>query len=326
MRVHIVQKGDTLWKIAKQYAIGFEELKRLNAHLANPDYIVPGMEIYLPDGSPKKEKEVRQQPMVKEQPQPQTVKEQPIQTPAPTPAPVPVPVQPQRPMWQGDVYFQPAPQPQPMPLPNWQQTHVHFQPTFEQTMTMPAQQMPQMMPQQPIIIQQPAPAPAPVPAPQPQQPIFIEHPAMMPQYVPQMHPQMMPQMQPMPVCHHCQSVMATEHLQMHPQMMPQMMPQMQPMPVCQHCQGMMMWIQQDNKFSHALRSYLIAQYQIGKSPFAPYLAIEMFTWDKWQKTRHYVGTEIKVSEHSSFDIAYMYYTFANKPAEHLIVGGFHLKW
>lgn len=89
---------------------------------------------------------------------------------------------------------------------------------------------------------------------------------------------------------------------------------------------MMMWIQQDNKFSHALRSYLIAQYQIGKSPFAPYLAIEMFTWDKWQKTRHYVGTEIKVSEHSSFDIAYMYYTFANKPAEHLIVGGFHLKW
>ena len=235
MRVHIVQKGDTLWKIAKQYAIGFEELKRLNAHLANPDYIVPGMEIYLPDGSPKKEKEVRQQPMVKEQPQPQTVKEQPIQTPTPAPVPVPVPVQPQRPMWQGDVYFQPAPQPQPMPLPNWQQTHVHFQPTFEQTMTMPAQQ-PVMMPQQPIIIQQPAP----VPAPQPQQPIFMEHPAMMPQYVPQMHPQMMPQMHPMPVCHHCQSMMATEHLQMHPQMMPQMMPQMQPMPVCQHCQGMMM--------------------------------------------------------------------------------------
>ena len=55
MRVHIVQKGDTLWKIAKQYAIGFEELKRLNAHLANPDYIVPGMEIYLPNTAGKKE-------------------------------------------------------------------------------------------------------------------------------------------------------------------------------------------------------------------------------------------------------------------------------
>lgn len=49
VRTHIVQKGDTLWKIAKQYGIDFEELKRLNSHLANPDYIVPGMEIILPN-------------------------------------------------------------------------------------------------------------------------------------------------------------------------------------------------------------------------------------------------------------------------------------
>lgn len=53
MRVHTVKKGDTLWKIARQYGISFEELKRLNAHLANPDYIVPGMELFLPE--PKKE-------------------------------------------------------------------------------------------------------------------------------------------------------------------------------------------------------------------------------------------------------------------------------
>lgn len=46
--VHIVVKGDTLWKIARQYGIPFEELKRVNAHLANPDYIVPGMKIFLP--------------------------------------------------------------------------------------------------------------------------------------------------------------------------------------------------------------------------------------------------------------------------------------
>lgn len=49
MRVHIVQRGDTLWKIAKEYKVSFDDLKRLNAHLANPDYIVPGMEIFLPD-------------------------------------------------------------------------------------------------------------------------------------------------------------------------------------------------------------------------------------------------------------------------------------
>ena len=41
VEVHIVVKGDTLWKIARQYGIPFEELKRVNAHLANPDYIVP---------------------------------------------------------------------------------------------------------------------------------------------------------------------------------------------------------------------------------------------------------------------------------------------
>lgn len=49
MEVHIVQKGDTLWKISRQYGISFEELKRVNAHLANPDYIVPGMKIFLPE-------------------------------------------------------------------------------------------------------------------------------------------------------------------------------------------------------------------------------------------------------------------------------------
>ena len=49
VKVHVVQKGDTLWKISRQYGISFEDLKRVNAHLANPDYIVPGMKIFLPD-------------------------------------------------------------------------------------------------------------------------------------------------------------------------------------------------------------------------------------------------------------------------------------
>ncbi|AWE08161.1 hypothetical protein DCE79_12495 [Lysinibacillus sp. 2017] len=199
MRVHIVQKGDTLWKIAKQYAIGFDELKRLNAHLANPDYIVPGMEIYLPENMPKKEKEVMQQTVVKEQPKP--VKEVPTKAPV---APQPMP---QKPIWQGDIYYQPMPQPapQPMPFPNWQQTHLHFQPTIEQSMVAPQPQpvqMPQMMPQQPIIIQQPA--------PQPQQPIFIEQPVMQPMQ-PHFHPQMMPQMMPQqPVCPYCHGVQMVE--------------------------------------------------------------------------------------------------------------------
>ncbi|QUW22482.1 SafA/ExsA family spore coat assembly protein [Sporosarcina sp. Marseille-Q4063] len=48
MEVHVVQKGDTLWKISRQFGVSFDELKRVNAHLANPDYIVPGMKITLP--------------------------------------------------------------------------------------------------------------------------------------------------------------------------------------------------------------------------------------------------------------------------------------
>lgn len=49
MQIHIVEKGDTLWKISRSYGVSFEELKKLNAHLANPEYIVPGMKIFIPD-------------------------------------------------------------------------------------------------------------------------------------------------------------------------------------------------------------------------------------------------------------------------------------
>lgn len=181
MRVHIVQKGDTLWKIAKQYAIGFDELKRLNAHLANPDYIVPGMEIYLP--AMQKEKEI--------------MKEKPVQQVAPAPAPKEQ--MKEQPMWQGDIYFQPQmpmqpvqmPMPQmPMPIPQWQQTHVHVEPTIEQTMLMPPMPMPQPMQMQPISM---PPMPQMMPMP------MYMHPPM---------PQMMPH--PMPICMCCHGVRMDE--------------------------------------------------------------------------------------------------------------------
>ncbi|KAB7708638.1 SafA/ExsA family spore coat assembly protein [Bacillus aerolatus] len=74
MRIHIVQKGDTLWTIAKKYGVNFDELKKMNAQLSNPDLIMPGMKIKVPApaGTPKKE-----------MPKPQ--KEAPV---APPPAPV----------------------------------------------------------------------------------------------------------------------------------------------------------------------------------------------------------------------------------------------
>lgn len=51
MKIHIVQKGDTIWEIAAQYGVNFEELKKLNSHLSSPDMIMPGMKIKIPTTS-----------------------------------------------------------------------------------------------------------------------------------------------------------------------------------------------------------------------------------------------------------------------------------
>ncbi|MBE1554589.1 LysM peptidoglycan-binding domain-containing protein [Sporosarcina limicola] len=134
MKVHIVVKGDTLWKIARQHGIPFEELKRVNAHLANPDYIVPGMKIFLPEkhqGShgakvpgkspikgPEKGKEpVRPTPPVPVKPTPPTPPVHPVHPPPvrPTP-PVPVPPIP-IPTPPAPIPPTPAPVP-PMPMPS----------------------------------------------------------------------------------------------------------------------------------------------------------------------------------------------------------------
>ena len=48
LKIHIVQKGDTLWTIAKKYNVNFEELKKLNTQLSNPEMIMPGMKIKIP--------------------------------------------------------------------------------------------------------------------------------------------------------------------------------------------------------------------------------------------------------------------------------------
>ncbi|MED1739986.1 SafA/ExsA family spore coat assembly protein [Bacillus swezeyi] len=60
MKIHIVQKGDSLEKIAERYEVDFQELKKLNSQLSNPDLIMPGMKIKVPSGGVpvKKEEEV----------------------------------------------------------------------------------------------------------------------------------------------------------------------------------------------------------------------------------------------------------------------------
>lgn len=57
MKIHIVQKGDTLWKLAQTYGVDFEELKQLNAQLANPNMIMPGMKIKIPSETKQVQKQ-----------------------------------------------------------------------------------------------------------------------------------------------------------------------------------------------------------------------------------------------------------------------------
>jgi morphogenetic protein associated with SpoVID len=104
VKIHIVQKGDTLWKIAKKYGVNFEELKTMNAQLSNPDMIMPGMKIKVPTsgGSIKKEvagankeapinygmkKEMpkAEHPFKEEKPKTIPVAEKPVEKPKPKP-------------------------------------------------------------------------------------------------------------------------------------------------------------------------------------------------------------------------------------------------
>ncbi|WP_052806984.1 SafA/ExsA family spore coat assembly protein, partial [Mesobacillus subterraneus] len=119
MKIHIVQKGDTLWKIAKKYGVNFEELKQLNAQLSNPDMIMPGMKIKVPTGGGTIKKEApivggtpqakinmggkKEMPIAKEKPMPipqgkkeAPVKEQPKKE-MPKPVPKEEPVKPYKP-------------------------------------------------------------------------------------------------------------------------------------------------------------------------------------------------------------------------------------
>ena len=90
VKIHIVQKGDTLWKIAKKYGVNFEELKSLNSQLSNTDMIMPGMKIKVPTSGgsikkeapimgTKKEMPIAMKPIVKEAPKKEMpVKEMPV--------------------------------------------------------------------------------------------------------------------------------------------------------------------------------------------------------------------------------------------------------
>ncbi|MGM8364700.1 SafA/ExsA family spore coat assembly protein [Virgibacillus sp. W0181] len=67
MKIHIVQKGDTLWEISKEYGVDFEELKQTNSHISSPDMIMPGMKIKIPSSTKQVKKEMGKAPVKKEE-------------------------------------------------------------------------------------------------------------------------------------------------------------------------------------------------------------------------------------------------------------------
>lgn len=86
------------------------------------------------------------------------------------------------------------------------------------------------------------------------------------------------------------------------------------------------WSPSISKHSNVLRSRIKAQYAIPNSRFSPYLAVEVFTWDVWKKTRHYVATTYKINDHFELEGYYLYYTFANAPAEHVLGVGLNMEF
>ena len=84
------------------------------------------------------------------------------------------------------------------------------------------------------------------------------------------------------------------------------------------------WSPAVNEFEDVLRSRLKVQYAIPDSRFKPYVALEVFTWDGWKKTRHYVGTTFTINKYLEIEGYYIYYNFANKPAEHVLGIGLNI--
>ncbi|MUV39511.1 Spore coat assembly protein ExsA [Lentibacillus sp. JNUCC-1] len=148
MKIHVVQKGDTLWEIAEKYHVSYEALIEANPQLSSPDMIMPGMKVKVPADS----KAVKTKQMKKTSPS----VEKPYKDTSPAPKPVikeddhekPKHVEPEMP------FLKPLEKPS-LEMPDMYTVPQHsempdMQEHYQKPVSQPQQQMPQMMPQQPV--------------------------------------------------------------------------------------------------------------------------------------------------------------------------------
>lgn len=155
LKIHVVQKGETLWKIAQKYGVDFEQVKQLNTQLSNPDMVMPGMKIKIPSTTKQVTKEVPVQKEVEQYPAKHPYKEMPTKTmpvikeddTMPPPKEMPMqPVMQQMPMMEQQMenYYTTVNIPQ---MPHYQQPKSEHKPKEKKKMP-EKHEMPQMMPTQ----------------------------------------------------------------------------------------------------------------------------------------------------------------------------------
>lgn len=85
------------------------------------------------------------------------------------------------------------------------------------------------------------------------------------------------------------------------------------------------WSPKVDEQGRVVRSRLKVQYAIPDTRFNPYLAVEVFTWNVWKKTRYYLGTTYNINKNFAIEGYYLYYTFAGKPSEHVLGIGLNIE-
>ena len=75
-----------------------------------------------------------------------------------------------------------------------------------------------------------------------------------------------------------------------------------------------------DKFSYAVRNRFKVDYMIPKSPVSVHLATEPYWWDRFIKTRYYLGADFKINKNLSLTADYVRYQHydAGKPDQNVV--------